>query len=151
MQHKRLWVALAVVIVGSFAVLGGVGYNALQNAPPIPGSVVVENGSVVFDRATIQSGQNVWQSLGGQEVGSIFGHGAYVAPDWTADWLHRESVLILNQWATEAGAANFDSMPPDMQAALKARLQGLLRTNTYDAARETVTIDPIRAQAFEQL
>ena len=44
-------------------------------------------------------GQNVWQSMGGMEVGSIWGHGSYVAPDWTADWLHRECVFILDDWA----------------------------------------------------
>ena len=33
------------------------------------------------------------------EVGSIWGHGSYVAPDWTADWLHRESIFILDHWA----------------------------------------------------
>src|SRR5215813_10671445 len=115
MQHKRLWVALFIVIVGSFAVLGGVGYSALKNAPPIPGQVVTNTGEILFDRATIQRGQGVWQSLGGQEVGSIFGHGAYVAPDWTADWLHRESVFILEKWAAENGAA-FDAMPVDQQA-----------------------------------
>jgi len=151
MQYKRLWAALAIVIVGSFAVLGGVGYNALHNAPPIPARVVTENGDLLFDRATIQEGQGVWQSLGGQQVGSIFGHGAYVAPDWTADWLHRESVFILDQWASQSGARTFDSLPADQQAALKARLQTLLRTNTYDPVQDTVTIDPARARAFEQL
>src|SRR4030095_15260035 len=151
MQHKRLWVALTIVIAGSFAILGGVGYDALNKRPPIPGRVIVENGSVLVDRETIQSGQNVWQSLGGQQVGSIFGHGASVARDWTADWLHRESVLILDHWATETGARSFDSLPADQQAALKARLQKSLRTNTYDPAADTVTVDSDRAQAFEQL
>src|SRR5688572_14213274 len=144
MQHKRLWTALAIVIIGSFAVLGGVGYDALQKAPPIPGRVIVDGGSVLFDREAIQSGQNVWQSLGGQQVGSIFGHGAYVAPDWTADWLHRESEFILDQWAS-------DSLPADQQAALQARLQKSIRTNTYDPAQDTVTIDADRARAFENL
>src|SRR5262245_61540874 len=151
MQHKRLWVALAIVIAGSFAVLGGVGYDALHKAPPIPGRVITEDGNVLFDRATIQLGQNVWQSLGGQEVGSIFGHGAYVAPDWTADWLHRESSFILDQWASASGASNFASLPADQQAAFKARLQKSFRTNTYDPAQDAVTIDADRARAFEEL
>src|SRR5262245_37837201 len=151
MQYKRLWVVLAIVILGSFSVLGGVGYNALKNAPPIPDFVLTKSGDVLFDRVTIQAGQNVWQSLGGQEVGSIFGHGAYVAPDWTADWLHREAVFILNQWATETGAASFDSLPAEQQAALKSRLKGILRTNTYDPAQDMVSLDPARARAFEQL
>src|SRR5678816_3789194 len=150
MQYKRLWTALAIVIAGSFAVLGSVGYKALNNAPPIPGVVVTENGETLFDRAAIQQGQNVWQSLGGQEVGSIFGHGAYVAPDWTADWLHRESAFILDRWAAESGNS-FERLPAEQQASLKARLQLLMRTNTYDSAKDTLTVNAVRAQAFESL
>jgi nitric oxide reductase subunit B len=151
MQYKGLWTALALVIIGSFAVLGAVGYHALENAPPIPARVLVDGGTPLFSRDTIQSGQNVWQSLGGQQLGSIFGHGAYVAPDWTADWLHRESLFILNEWARTEGVTDFDMLPSDRQAGLKARLQELMRTNTYNPAQDTVTIDPVRARAFDDL
>lgn len=58
--------------------------------PPIPSAVVTENGETIYTRADIQKGRQVWQSIGGHQLGSIWGHGSYVAPDWTADWLHRE-------------------------------------------------------------
>jgi nitric oxide reductase large subunit len=90
--HKKLWIAFAIVVIGSFAVPGGVGKQMIDQAPPIPSQVLTTDGCVLFDGATIQDGQNVWQSLGGQEIGSIWGRGSYVAPDWSADWLHRESV-----------------------------------------------------------
>src|ERR687886_3085077 len=106
-QYKRLWIALAVVIAASFTVLGTFGYRAIKNAPPIPRTVATADGRVLFDADAIQNGQNVWQSLGGQEVGSIFGHGAYVAPDWTADWLHRESLFTLDSWARSEGAQDY--------------------------------------------
>src|SRR3954453_22280294 len=99
MQYKKLWIAFALVMIASFAVLGGVGYKTIKEAPPIPAEVVTAAGAFLFDSDTIKTGQNVWQSIGGQEVGSIWGHGAYVAPDWTADWLHRESDYILPRWA----------------------------------------------------
>lgn len=94
MQYKKLWIAFAVVMVVSFAILGGVGYKAVSNAPPIPQQVVTTEGRVVFDKDAIQNGQGVWQSLGGQQIGSVWGHGAYLAPDWTADWLHREATFM---------------------------------------------------------
>ena len=90
MNYKRLWIALGLVLTVSFAVLGGVGYKVLTNAPPIPSQVVLTDGRVLFEGTAIENGQGVWQSIGGQEVGTIWGHGSYVAPDWTADWLHRE-------------------------------------------------------------
>ena len=75
MAYRGLWIALIIVVVASFAVLGIAGYRGIQNAPPIPGRVVTESGELLFDRSSIQAGQVVWQSLGGQEIGSIFGHG----------------------------------------------------------------------------
>src|SRR5437764_1239558 len=150
-QYKRLWIALAVVIVASFAVLGGFGYKAISNAPPIPREVVTRDGRLLFGGETIQDGQGVWQSIGGQEVGSIFGHGAYVAPDWTADWLHRESTFMLDAYARDAGAKDFASLGVEQQAALRARLEGEMRTNTYDPATGRVTVSPVRAAAFDSL
>lgn len=151
MEYRKLWIALIVVIVGSFAVLGGVGYKAINNAPPVPAQVVTTDGRVLFDGETIKTGQNVWQSMGGQEVGTIWGHGAYVAPDWTADYLHRESTFILDRWAQQAGTANFAALPVEQQGALQARLKDMMRRNTYDASSNRITVDPVRADAFAAL
>lgn len=148
-QYKRLWIALGVVIAASFTVLGLFGYRGIRNAPPLPREVVTTDGRVVFDYDTVQAGQGVWQSLGGQEVGSVFGHGAYVAPDWTADWLHREAVFLLDGWARGEGARDFASLPLERQASLKARLVAEMRTNTYDPATGRVAVSPARAAAFD--
>ena len=100
MSYRKLWIALGLVLIVSFAVLGGVGIKVMNNAPPIPSSVVTTDGRTLFDGTAIMNGQNAWQSIGGQEVGTIWGHGSYIAPDWSADWLHRESEFILNRWAS---------------------------------------------------
>ncbi|PYS92585.1 MAG: nitric oxide reductase large subunit [Acidobacteria bacterium] len=150
-QYKRLWLALAVVVAASFAVLGGFGYRALHNAPPIPRAVVTTDGRVLFDADTIQNGQNVWQSIGGQEVGSIFGHGAYVAPDWTADYLHREATFILDRRAQSTGATSYAALSIEQQAGLRARLEQEMRANTYDAATGRITVSNERAAAFDAL
>jgi nitric oxide reductase subunit B len=82
---KRLWSALVLVLAGSFAVLLWTGVRIYQQAPPIPSRVVTSDGRTLLTGADIEAGQNVWQSMGGMEVGSVWGHGSYVAPDWTAD------------------------------------------------------------------
>src|SRR5438105_5054857 len=151
MSYKKLWIAFALVIVVSFAVLGGVGVKVLHSAPPIPSRVVTSEGQLLFDGTAIQDGQGAWQSIGGQEVGTIWGHGSYIAPDWTADWLHRECMFILNRWATTSGAASYSALSPEQQAALQARLQTIIRRNTYDPETRTVTVDPVRGAAFEDL
>jgi nitric oxide reductase subunit B len=150
MSYKRYWVALAIVLVGSFAVLGGVGRKMISQAPPIP-DVYTASGQLLFTGSQITDGQNVWQSIGGQEIGTVWGHGAYVAPDWTADWLHRESLILLDTWAHRDGAANFAALNLDQQAALKARLVREMRTNTYDAGAHRIIVSDDVASAFRQL
>ncbi len=151
MSYRKLWIALGLVLAISFAVLGGVGIKVLNSAPPIPAEVVSADGRVLFTGETIRDGQNVWQSIGGQEVGTIWGHGSYIAPDWSADWLHRECMFILDKWARESGAQNYAALDVERQAALGAGLRQVLRTNTYDAATDRITVDPIRAEAFDEL
>ena len=146
---KRLWIFFVLVMVVSFLVLGWIGTRIYQEVPPIPAKDVTTNGTVVIDEGEITAGQNVWQALGGMEVGSIWGHGSYVAPDWTADWLHREAIFILDRWANDEFGTDFEQLGEEQQAQLSGRLSKLVRTNTYDPAADTIAIDPIRADAFE--
>ena len=147
---KRLWILLGTVVILSFAVLLYFGGEIYRQAPPIAKQVVVEGtGEVLFTEQQVKDGQNVWQSTGGQQLGSVWGHGAYVAPDWTADWLHREAVFLLDHWARAEGTESYASMEAEKQAALKARLKKELRTNRYDAATGTVTVSADRAEAIK--
>ncbi|MDF2631184.1 MAG: nitric oxide reductase large subunit, partial [Symbiobacteriaceae bacterium] len=148
MRYSRLWTGLALVILASFAILGYYGRETYWQAPPIPKRVVTTDGKVLMTEADIKDGQNVWQSMGGQEIGSVWGHGAYVAPDWTADWLHQEAVWLLDQWATRDHGQPYDKLDAERQAALRARLAGEMRTNTYNAQTGDLVISPIRAEAF---
>lgn len=146
---RKLWLAFAAVMVVSFLVLGWVGTRIYQEMPPIPDQVVTSGGQTVIDSGEITAGQNVWQALGGMEVGSVWGHGSYVAPDWTADYLHREAVFILDRWATDEFGSPFEELDQERQGQLNARLAKQFRENTYDAQSGTLTIDPLRAEAFE--
>lgn len=146
---RRLWLAFAVVLLFSFSILGWVGTRIYQEAPPLPDRVVTTDGRVVIQSGEIGKGQNVWQAMGGMEVGSIWGHGSYVAPDWTADWLHRECVFILDEWARATYEKDYDKIEPEQQAQLQKRLELLMRTNTFDPTTQTLTVDPVRAKAFE--
>lgn len=147
----RLWIAFGLVVGLSFAVLLYYGFEIYQKAPPIPAKVLTTDNQELFTGQDIKDGQNVWQSMGGQEVGSIWGHGAYVAPDWTADWLHREALFILNHWSKQDLGKNYDQITQEQQAGLQIRLQKELRTNTYNPETNVLTVSPVRALAFEHL
>jgi nitric oxide reductase subunit B len=146
---KKLWIGFAAVLVISFTVLAWIGTRIYQEMPPLPSRIVDTNGRVVVADGDIGRGQNVWQALGGMEVGSIWGHGSYVAPDWTADWLHRESTFVLGEWATAEYGKSYDNLAAEDQARLRGRLEEIYRRNTYDAGTNSITIEPVRARAFE--
>lgn len=151
MKNSRLWVIFTVLVVLSFAVLGFYGVEIFRKAPPIPDKVVTDTGELLFTGQDIRDGQNVWQSIGGQEVGTVWGHGAYLAPDWSADWLHKEAVYILEKYARTDFNTTFDSLGTEQQAALKSRLQSELRKNTYDPATGTLVISSLRAEAYREI
>lgn len=150
-SYKKLWIAFAAVMIFSFAVLGYYGREIYRQAPPIPTEVVDTSGKVLFTGEDIKDGQNVWQSMGGHNIGSIWGHGSYVAPDWTADWLHREAVFILDRWSRDAHGKEFAALDEEQKAVFTARLKKTLRENTYDPASSRLTVSPLRAEAIESL
>ena len=142
---RRLWIGLGLVLIVSFGVLLWVGSRIYQLAPPIPDRVVTTDGHTVFSRGEVSAGQDVWRSFGGMQLGSIWGHGSYVAPDWTADWLHRELTSVLDDWS----GGGYASLSLEEKAALHERLRAQFRANTYDEAARTITISPERARAIE--
>lgn len=146
---QRLWLTFGFVLVASFLVLGWIGTRIYQESPPIPDQVITTDGKTVVSSGQIQAGQNVWQSMGGMQVGSVWGHGSYVAPDWTADWLHRECIYILDHWAKSEFGEEFASLNNEKQSQLSGRLATIMRANTYNPDTGTITIDPLRADAFE--
>jgi len=146
---RRLWFGLLVVVVVSFSILGWIGTRIYQEKPPIPDRVVTTDGREIIGPGQILRGQNVWQSMGGMQVGSVWGHGSYVAPDWTADWLHREVSFVLEQWARADFGRAYAELGPEDQARLRGRAEQFYRTNTYEPATGTLRIDPLRARAYE--
>jgi nitric oxide reductase subunit B len=149
MKSKNLWFSFIAVLVICFSILGFYGHEIYREKPPIPEKVVAEDGTIIFTKQEIEDGQNVWQSIGGQEVGTVWGHGAYVAPDWSADWLHKESVYLLDKWAEKDFNMSFINLDVEKQAALKARLQKSLRANTYDSKTGNISVTVDRAGAIK--
>src|SRR3984893_872029 len=146
---KKLWMIFVAIFVFSFAILGWVGTEIFRQAPPIPREVVTTDGQVLIPAEESSNGQNVWQAMGGMESGSIWGHGSYVAPDWSADYLHREALFILNEWSQKDFSNGYDNLTSEQKAVLRQRLQDTIRKNNYDEATGRLTIEPVRARAFE--
>jgi hypothetical protein len=113
---RKLWITLGTMLVIAFSVLLFMGGEIYRKAPPMPDQVVGANGATLFERANIERGRQVWQSLGGMQLGSIWGHGAYVAPDWSADWVHREATAVLDSWSERAAGVAFEDLAAEQRA-----------------------------------
>jgi nitric oxide reductase subunit B len=148
MNAKKLWISFMLVMTISFAVLIYYGREIYRQAPPIPDKVMTSNGTVLFTGQDIKDGQNVWQSLGGQEIGTVWGHGAYQAPDWSADWLHKEATFMLDKLALKSDSLPYDKVNNERQAALKMHLQNDLRKNSYQTDTKTLIVSDLRAEAI---
>jgi nitric oxide reductase subunit B len=147
---RRYWWLLGVTLVVAFSLLGFMGREIYRQAPPIPDRIVTQSGQVVYTRDDILTGQLVWQTTGGQQLGSIWGHGAYQAPDWSADWLHREALALLSVWSERTYNKELAALDSRQRKELESRLPDELRRNTYDAATGTLVISDERLIAIRE-
>ncbi|MFG2250138.1 nitric-oxide reductase large subunit [Spirillospora sp. NPDC048823] len=134
----RGWVqAAALITCFGFFVLVLMGFQSYRSTPPIPDRTVSAAGETVFTHADVMAGQDVFLKNGLMEYGSIFGHGGYLGPDFTADYLHRAALLV-------NGSHGGTDTP--LERTIKD-----FRTNTYDEKSGTLTISDAQAAAFSAL
>lgn len=146
-EYKKYWIAVVAVLIIGFSILGYLGTDVYHQAPPVPTAYVSQDGQVLFTKEDILHGQSAWQSTGGQSVGTVLGHGAYQAPDWTADWLHKEVSVMLDIKSQEAFGVLYDQLGPVQQAAVKEVVK---KEYLGSAVREdgTVVLSPERITAM---
>jgi nitric oxide reductase subunit B len=88
--------AAGIVLVIGFLIMGILAYYTYTDEPPIPGTVKNSAGAILFTGADILAGQQIFLGNGLMEYGSIFGHGAYLGPDFTAEYLHRAALSSID-------------------------------------------------------
>src|SRR5215212_1108644 len=133
------WVqAVALVVLFGFFVLGLLAYRTYTGQPPIPQRVVDPEGNVVFTGEDVVAGQEAFLRNGLMEYGSIFGHGAYLGPDYTADYLRRAALSVRDSYGGEGS---------DRAAALTIED---FKQNRYDPETGTLEYTAPQAVAFEE-
>ncbi|MBV8671919.1 MAG: hypothetical protein JOZ33_00675 [Acidobacteriaceae bacterium] len=136
---SRGWIqAAAMVLIIGFFIMGVLTYYTYNDEPPIPSVVKDPSGTVLFTRAEIMGGQQVFLSNGLMQYGSIFGHGAYLGPDFTTEYLHRAALSSIDFY----GGQGSDGARSQTIADFKK--------NQYDAATGALTYTPAQAHAFEE-
>jgi nitric oxide reductase subunit B len=136
----RGWVqAAALVILFGFFVLGLLAYRAYTESAPIPQRVVTPEGRLLFTGEDVLAGQGIFLRNGLMQYGSVFGHGAYLGPDYTADYLRRSALIVRERLGGE------------QDAAAAARTLKDFQENRYAPATDTLVFTAEQAAAFEQL
>ncbi len=134
------WVQAAILVtVVGFTVLLWLAYRAHVDAPPIPAQVVDPAGTILFTGEDILEGQQIFLRNGLMEYGSIFGHGAYLGPDFTADYLRRAAQFVRDQYGGVGSGQALVRTIEDFKA------------NRYDAATGRLQYSAAQAAAFDDV
>ncbi|TGB36859.1 nitric-oxide reductase large subunit [Mycolicibacterium peregrinum] len=134
------WVqGVALVMIFGFFVMGLLAYRTYTASMPMPDKVVTESGQLVFTGDEITRGQELFQSRGLQEYGSIVGHGAYLGPDYTADYLRRATEDVATQLRDGGMADTHDAVVTEF------------RTNRFNPETRTLVFTDRQAEAFNRI
>ena len=114
--------AILVIVLG-FALLIFLTAKSYYTAPPIPEKAVLAEGQVVFTKEDVQAGQEVFLKYGLMDNGTIWGHGAYLGPDFSASYLHNLSVDAQQSLAESSFQKPYDALTLPEQQAVFGRLQ----------------------------
>lgn len=142
MHVSPLWLQVSILtfLIG-FTVLGFLAVYIYTDSPPIPEKVLDSDGTVLFTGSDVMTGQHLFEKYGLMQFGTIFGHGAYLGPDFTAEYLHRAASAATDLYQREGGSL------PDAQARVKDEF----KRNVYDPDTKNLAYTPGQAYAFGQL
>lgn len=145
---------LVLVCVVTFSVLLGAGAAIYKNAPPIPATVISPQQEIVMTQAEVQRGQATYLARGGQHIGSVWGHGSYLAPDWTADVLHRWGLAtagVLYDGDADFSQTDLEALPPVAQAQLQAEVKQEFKPNRYDPETGILSLTNAQTQGLAKV
>ena len=158
MTSPKVKAVLLFCLALTFGILIFGGYAINKGKPPIPVKVLDDSGNVLFTGEDIIRGQNYFYSRGGQHIGTIWGHGAYLAPDWSADFLHRMGLFLAARHsgldAIQASALthdDFKKLNPVEQARIQVLVTQEIKKNRYDPSTGVLTSTKFQTEAFKAL
>ena len=140
-----------LVMIFGFSVLTLVTVLTYTNAPPIPREVVDHTGRVLYTGAEIEQGQEVFLKHGLMEHGTLWGHGAYLGPDYTAEHLHREVGVLRDVVAESRFGKPFAALSTGNQAEVAEQVRTQLKINRYDPGTATLRLSAPEVAATRAL
>ncbi len=141
---------IGFVMLLGLSLLLAITFLAYRNAPPIPGKVVAVNGETLFTHSDVGAGQAVFLKYGLMANGSIWGHGAYLGPDFSAQALHHIGVDTATALSEDQFGKQFDALDAMQQAAIEAQVAVTLKENRYNADTDTLMLTKAETHAWQQ-
>jgi nitric oxide reductase subunit B len=138
---SRGWLqAVLLVVLFGFFVLGLLAYRTYQAKPPVPRRALDASGHIVFTARDVARGQQLFLHTGLMEYGSVFGHGAYLGPDYTADYLRRASDFVRRQHLGAGIGSSAQRTIAEFRANRYDQRTGTLRLTAGQAAAHRMLI-----------
>jgi len=138
-----------LILIAGFSVLVFLAIRTYQDAPPIPGAVVSPSGQTVFTREDILGGQQVFLKYGLMENGTIWGHGAYLGPDFSAAYLHNLTLDAQETIANQRYQRNWSALTPEEQTSVSAQIQKEFKENRYDDVKDVLTYTQAEVDSYQ--
>jgi nitric oxide reductase subunit B len=143
----KFGVILTLVI--GFAVLIWIAFRAYEDAPPIPQKVIDSSGQTLITGDDIVAGQQVFLRYGLMENGTIWGHGAYLGPDFSAQYLHTLGIEAVSKQARDIYGRDQDSLTEAQRDAITGDVTRSLKMNRYDPETGTLTFSELEAISYQ--
>ena len=138
---SRWWkIAAIVTMVFGFTILIGLTVEAYRKAPPIPARAVDAGGAVIFTSDDVAAGQQVFLKYGLMANGTIWGHGAYLGPDFSAQYLHNWALDVADQAAQARFRRPYAEITPDQRAEIEGSVARTMKENRYDSSTGTLSL-----------
>lgn len=124
---------IIIILLFEFAILLWVTTGSLYRnfKPPIPEKVIDNSGTVVFTKSDIENGQQLFLKKALMDNGSIWGHGAYMGPDFSAQYLHNLALEVSGFIASEKFNSSLTGLSTDQKESLIGLTRDYLATNRY--------------------
>jgi len=130
--------SVVIVMALGFAVLSLVTVRSYRDAPPVPERIDDPAGVTLFTREDVERGQEVFLKHALMEHGTLWGHGAYLGPDYSAEYLHRLAEIARDTLAASRFGVPFGRLPAPASLEVGEATVRSLRENRYDATTGTL-------------
>ncbi len=144
------WSAVICFFVAMAVLLGG-GIVMKKDLPPYPGEVVDADKRVLFSKADILAGQDVYQRFGLMDHGAVWGHGSQRGPEFSASSLHILAQAIGDTLAQSDYGMAYQNLDELQKGLIDVKTAHEIKPNRYDPASDTLSLTDAQVNGLQRV